>query len=623
LAVLYYSMFIRKVSKYNGRTSKKYEYLHLIESVRTEQGPRQKLVLNLGVLEMDESQYSALARRIQDILTGEESFLSLPESVEKIARQSAAKIFRKQASDHENQQTREYGLVDIESMEAEQARSIGPEYVCHTVWNELNLNEFFLSHGVKKESLPVLEALIAGRLIDAGSERRLQAWASMESGLYELAGEPLQGSLNSFYRGTDRIFGLKDELERHLARREKDLFLLKERYCFFDLTNTYFEGACRLNGKAAYGRSKEKRSDCKLVTLGMVVDEEGFAKSSNLYAGNINEPKTLEGMIQDMEKKTCGEGKEKTVVIDAGVAKAENIGWLKEHGYGYIVVNRGNAPFPYDFEGMQVVRSEPARGVEIEIKRYVQDEEVYVLCRSRKKEIKEKSMRGRMETLFLERLIYYKEGLKKERRTKTYPKMVEMIGRLKEKYSKVAKLYEIEVVPEDVVGQDLKTVKVKDIVWKKNKHYEVEEEREGSYILRSSRTDLSDKEIWDIYIMLRRIEYSFLCLKSHLGLRPNFHQLEDRMDAHMFISVVAYHLMHVIEHKLQQKKDPRTWETIKNALSTHQRVTISFNRKMTDGTVRKQLLRLSTRLEEVHADIYLKLGINGRPLPRKIMMKTE
>ncbi len=616
-------MFIRKVSKNNGRTSKKYTYLHLIESVRTEQGPRQRLVLNLGALEVDESQYSALARRIQDILTGEESFLSLPEPVEKIARQSAAKVFRKQAEEHEAQQTREYGLVDVESMEAEQARSIGPEYVCHSVWDELKLNEFFQSQGVKKESLPVLEALIAGRLIDAGSERRLQSWASMESGLYELTGDPLQGSLNSFYRGTDRIFGLKEELERHLARREKDLFSLKERYFFFDLTNTYFEGFCRLNGKAAYGHSKEKRSDCKLVTLGLVVDEEGFAKSSNLYEGNISEPKTMESMIRDMEKKTGGEGKERTVVMDAGMATAENIGWLKEHGYGYIVVKRGNVCFPYDFDGMQTMRSDPAYGVEIEIKRYEQDGEVYVLCRSRKKEIKEKSMRSRMENLLLERLLYYKEGLKKGGRVKTYAKMIEMIGRLKEKYAKVAKLYEIEVVPEDGVGEDLKAVKVKDIKWRKNEHYAVEEKREGSYILRSNRTDLSEKEIWDLYVMLRRIEYSFLCMKSHLGLRPNFHQLEDRMDAHMFISVVAYHLMHMIEHKLQQKKDHRTWETVKNMLSTHQRVTIGFNRKMTDGTVRKQMLRLSTRLEEVHADIYLKLGLNGRPLPRKIMIKTE
>lgn len=616
-------MYIRKVIKHNGRTSKIYHAIHLVESVQTEKGPRQKLILNLGAIDIDPSQYKALARRIQDILTGEQSFLELSLPIEKIASQSATKIFQKQAEEYEAGQTHEYGQIDIESFEAEQARSIGPEYVCHSVWQELKFDDFFLSHGIKKETLPVLEALIAGRLIEAGSERRLQAWASSESGLYELTGEPLQGGLNSFYHGTDKIFKLKDKLEHHLAKREKDLFSLKEQYCFFDLTNTYFEGACRLNEKAAYGRSKEKRSDCKLVTLGLVVDEQGFAKSSNLYGGNMSEPRTLESMIRDMEEKTGNKETARTVIMDAGVATKENVLWLKEHEYRHIAVHRGNAPFPYDFERMETVKSDLGKGIEISIKRYEHENELYILCRSKKKDLKEKSIRTRMENLLIERLTYYKDGLKKKSRAKTYTKVTEMIGRLKEKYSKAAKLYTIEVIPEEADGKDIKTVNVKDIRWEKNEKYAVEEERDGSYILKTDRMDLSNKEIWDLYIMLRRIEYSFLCMKSHLGLRPNFHSLESRMDAHMFISVVAYHLMHAIEYKLHQKKDPRTWETIKNILKTHVRITISFNRKMDDGKDRKQMIRLSTKLEEGHADIYLKLGLTGRPLPKKIMMNSE
>jgi hypothetical protein len=353
------------------------------------------------------------------------------------------------------------------------------------------------------------------------------------------------------------------------------------------------------------------------------VDEQGFAKSSNLYGGNMSESRTLESMIKDMEEKTKTKGKGRTVIMDAGVATKENIRWLKGHEYGHIVVHRGKAPFPYDFERMQSIRSDPGKGIEISVKRYEHEGELYVLCRSKKKELKEKSMRSRMENLLIERLTYYKDGIQKKNRAKTYAKVTEMIGRLKEKYATVAKLYTIEIVPEETDGQDVKTVKVKEIKWEKNEKYAAEEEREGSYILKTDRTDLTDKEIWDLYVMLRRIEYSFLCMKSHLGLRPNFHSLESRMDAHMFISVVAYHLMHAIEHKLHQKKDDRTWETVKNILKTHVRVTISFNRKMDDGKDRKQMIRLSTKIEEAHADIYLKLGLNGRPLPRKIMLKTE
>jgi transposase len=325
------------------------------------------------------------------------------------------------------------------------------------------------------------------------------------------------------------------------------------------------------------------------VTLGLVVDEQGFAKSSNLYSGNISEPQTLESMIADMAKKTSNDKNVQTVIMDAGMSTEENMRWLKEHKYSYITIHRGNAPFKYDFE---------------------------------KKEIKEKSMRSRIENLLVERLTYYKAGLEKRGRAKTYSKIMEMIGRLKEKYSKVAKLYTIEVVPEETDGHEMKTVNVKDITWEKNDKYAVEEEREGSYILKTDRTDLSDKEIWDLYIMLRRIEHSFLCMKSHLGLRPNFHSLERRADAHMFISVVAYHIMHAIEHRLHQKKDSRTWETIKNLLKTHNRITISFNKKMPDGKERKQMIRLSTRLEESHAEIYLKLGLDGVPLPRKLLLNS-
>jgi len=618
-------MFIRKVKKRNGRSPKLYEYLYLVESVRTEHGPRQKLILNLGALDIPQSQYKALAQRIEDILTGRESFFKIDDSIEKIAQQAANKIFRKHAKESDETSTTDYQEVDINSMNVEHCRSIGAEYVCHSIWNELKLTEFFLSHGIKKETLPIIEALILGRLISPGSERHIHQWVNQESALYELIGEPRKGGLNSFYRNTDRIFRLKDKLESHLSQTEKDLFSLKEQYCFFDLTNTYFEGSCKKNPKAAYGKSKERRDDCKLVTLGLVVDEFGFAKSSNLYSGNTNDAKTLKGMIDDLDNKTGSRKEQKTIVMDAGIASEENIKWLKGEKYHYIVVNRGKAAFEYDFEDMEVIKEGEQKEIEIKVKRYEYQNEVYILCHSKKKQQKERSIRHRMEQLFIGRLNYYKEGLSKKGRTKSYYKMIELIGRLKEKYPKVAKLYTIEIVPEKRQrnDRDMKKLKVKDILWQKRENYEYEEEKEGSYILRTDRTDLTNKEIWNLYIMLRRIEYSFLSMKSHLGFRPNFHQLERRVDAHLFISVIAYHIMHIIEYKLQQRKDNRRWATIRDLLKTHSRVTITFNRKMQDGAIAKQIIRLTTKLEETHADIYMKLNLNGKPLPRKILMKNR
>lgn len=266
-------MFIRKVKKTNGRTKKRYTYLQLVESIRTDRGPRQQLILNLGNLAIDPSQYKALAKRIEDILTGRKSFLEVDETVEKFARAAAAKIFRKQAKEIDTQVTSDFCSVDINTLQVSTPKQLGPEYVCNSIWNELGLNELFIKEGVSRQTLPLIKALVISRLIDPGSELSIKRWVENRSALYELTGIPLRHSLQSYYRGTDTIYSLKNKLEQHLSRTEKDIFSLTETMFFLDLTNTYFEGRCARNPKAKYGKSKEKRKDCKLVTLGMIVDE--------------------------------------------------------------------------------------------------------------------------------------------------------------------------------------------------------------------------------------------------------------------------------------------------------------------------------------------------------------
>lgn len=280
------AMFIKKVRKTNGRTKKHYTYLHLVESIRTERGPRQRLILNLGNLAVDISQYKSLARRIEDILTGRRSFIEVDAFIEKYAQDATKKIFKKQAEEIEMQNVCDFRSVDINSLQVSYPRSLGPEYVCHTIWNQLKLDDVFVSGGVSRTILPIIKALVISRLIEPGSELSIKEWVENRSALYELSGIPLRHSLQSYYRGTDVIYSKKKELEQHLSRKEKDLFSLKETMFFFDLTNTYFEGSCAGNKKAKYGHSKEKRNDCRLVTLGMIVDELGFSKYTELFPGN-------------------------------------------------------------------------------------------------------------------------------------------------------------------------------------------------------------------------------------------------------------------------------------------------------------------------------------------------
>ena len=385
-----------------------------------------------------------------------------------------------------------------------------------------------------------------------------------------------------------------------------------------------FEGQGAKNAKACYGRSKEKRDDCKLVTLGLIVDECGFSKYSQLFAGNQFEGETLAGMIKGLESHLPDTAKDKTIVVDAGIATKENIGWLKENGYHYVVVNRGKVPFEEEYSGMEVIREDTGKGIKVEVKRFLHEGEAYILCVSEQKVAKETSMRTRVEKLFLERLSYYKEGLSLPNRTKKYRKVMELIGKLKEKYPKASKLYDVEVKPERGKEASDPSIRAIDIVWEKKAGlYEEETEREGSYILRTDRLDLDDKEIWETYIMLEQIEYAFKSMKSSLGLRPNFHQVEERVDAHMFISVLAYHLLHIIEYRFRQKGDHRSWSTIRNVLKTHERLTIGYKVKDDDGAVKQQYIRINSKAEPEHIEIYRKLGLSVRPLSRKKLVKNQ
>ena len=223
-----------------------------------------------------------------------------------------------------------------------------------------------------------------------------------------------------------------------------------------------------------------------------------------------------------------------------------------------------------------------------------------------------------MEQLFTERLEYYRVGLTVARRTKKYSKVMELVGKLKEKYPRAAKLYDVEVKPEADKPATDKSLKAVDIVWKeKEGKYDRETTQEGSYVLRTDRVDLGDEEIWGIYRMLGQIEYAFMCMKSSLGLRPNFHQKEERVDTHMFISVVAYHLLHVIESRLGAKGDRRKWATVCNVLRTHERMTIGYRVKEDDGSIEQKYVRVNSRLEPEHLEIYRMFGLSGVPLPRR------
>ena len=590
-------MYIKKVTKTNGRSKKKYDYLHLVESVRTENGPRQRLVLNLGKLEIDPSLYKSLARRIEDILTGQKSLMDLPLELEKIARNKASQIFDKRAEEVKETESTNFRNIDLNSIEASESRSFGGEYLCDSIWNELDMNKFLKRMDIPENTIPILESLVIGRLVDPGSERYTKDWVENRSSLYELTGNPLRPSLSSFYRGGDSLFGIKNELEKHLAKKEKSLFSLNESLFFFDLTNSYFEGEARGNPKAQYGRSKEKRSDCKLVTMGMIIDELGFAKYSEMFPGNQSEAATLSEMVKAMEANFSG-STDKTIVMDAGVATEDNIKWLKENEYFYLVVSRKKKrEIP---PGVQMVpiktRNTP---VQAGILNNEETDEIELYCHSEGKEKKEEQIKTFFQERFEEELKKVNISLSKKNGIKRLDKVIERIGRLKERFKRVAYHYDVSI------KKDLETNKAVDISW----HLKEREKTEGVYVLRTNRKELKEEQIWNIHNMLTDIEDAFRCMKSELGMRPIYHKKEERGDGHIFITVLAYHILHFVRMKLRQNEIYLSWSTIREGLSTHARITTTFKRK--DGKMVH--IRKSSTANLFHKKIYSALNISCQP----------
>ena len=622
-------MYIKKVVKKNKGADKKYTYLHLVENIRTPNGPRQRLILNLGNIPIPTHQYKELANCIESLLTGQEELFSSDTVICNHATKAVQKIQQKNSQEKETRQddtkqTRDIRSIDINSLVSSEVRSIGLEYICHTAWQSLGIGQCLLDTGISPMVLPLLEALVVGRAVSPGSERHTKFWADNQSGLYELIGTPLRDSLNSYYRGGDELYRCKEALEKHISTQQRDIFSLKEKMCFFDLTNTHFEGEMKRNGKARFGRSKQKRNDCRLLTLALIIDEAGFIKRSSLYPGNQYEAHTLQTMIQDLERSNPFplNGDKPTIVMDAGIANEENIFWLQENGFHYIVVNKGKSPFSEsDMNDMSPLRISKDGSIDVSVKRWNDENEVYLLCKSKRREQKEASLHSRQEDLFIEELQYTCSGLQKKGHTKKYAKVIEKIGRLREKYPRASKHYSVEVQIEQSSDKPVDQRHAVDIVWDKKQTTATDAKNiHGCYVLRSDRIDLADNEIWSIYTMLTGIEQAFKDMKSHLGLRPNFHQKEDRCDTHMFLSVLAYHLIHTIQHTLKKAGIYENWGTIREILSTHTRMTIEcteFKIGKEDSPKGKIFVRVCSRPEPRQHKIYEALQLSPNPMKKK------
>ena len=433
----------------------------IVETVREGTQVKQRTLLNLGKdFAIEPAQWPLLAARIEQLLQGsaphQAELFHLADDVGQLLEAAAERysdlIIAKLAQPMATATPEEdFHRVNINHIEANQARSIGAETLaCHAV-RQLQLDQKLTAPGFNKIDSAAALGSIIGRMISPGSELHTHDWLQSCTGLGELLDHDYGStSLTRLYTISDRLLKHQAALEAFLAAQEQTLFDLNRRIVLYDLTNTYFEGQCAQNPKAQFGHSKEKLKCCPLVTLGLVLDGNGFPLSSQVFPGNASEPATLALMLDGRQGKNPVAGEKPVIIMAAGIASADNIAWLSERGYLYLVVNRErDVQDPRNQDHAVLVRDTGPNTVSVFRTIDAETKETRLYCYSDQKAKKEQAIRNRFHVRLEEALDKLNAGLDKKGTLKNVAKIHERIGRLREQNSRVAQDYRIEVIADD------------------------------------------------------------------------------------------------------------------------------------------------------------------------------
>jgi transposase len=503
-------MFIRPC--YRKIKGKRQAYWALVESYRTERGPRQRTVAWLGKLKDAER-------------------AGVKQAAEGGKKSSFAQL---QLFDHEDNPEPEWVEVDAARVRVENQLDFGGAWLALELMRRLRLDEFFeksLHRG--KEDIPwaqIATILVTCRLCCPSSELHIAEHYYSSTALPDLLGVPA-GKINHprLYRALDQLLPHKEALEAHLKDSLGALFALDYDLLLYDVTSTYFEGLCEGNPQAQRGYSRDKRSDCKQVCIGLVVTREGIPLGYEVFAGNRNDVTTWQEIVTTMERRYgranriwCG---------DRGMMSKANLEFMESGNRRYIIgASKGTLK---KFERQLLGEDWRTIREGLEVKMCPSPDggrETYILCRSRDRREKEKAMHERFERRIdagLEKVLASCENRKWKKEA-----IDRRIGQIMAKNSRAAGLYEVAV--EEVDGRAV-------VSWRKNEAWrQWAALNEGCYLLRTNVADWSAEDLWQAYIQLTDAEAAFRIHKSDLRIRPVWHQTEERVQAHILVCFLAY-----------------------------------------------------------------------------------
>ncbi|MBM3119937.1 MAG: IS1634 family transposase [Chloroflexi bacterium] len=613
-------MFIRRKTIISKRTGITSYYYQLVESVNTGKGPRLNVLLHIGQLDITEEERKILSTLIDHQIKGLPRQARFTDKIEQLAESIYFKYiqtFGKPLSQTSSEDA--FGELRIlkESLEIGYFRSVGAELLALHYWKALKFTRILLDCGFRKRQVELAQIAILGRLLSPGSECHTARWFNKQSSLSEFCVELRDGiTKDSLYRIGDLILEHKSEIETKLRSNLKRLHYLVDRVYLYDLTNTYFEGNKFDSLLCKRGKSKEKRDDCPLVTLALVVDQDGFPVFSRIYAGNQSEPKTLKEVMDEIRNNhedIIERLVHPMVVLDRGIATKDNIAWLKGDGYTYFVIERRNAvtDFRKEFISMEdFTESQDRKKGKLFLKKTTDNDLTRILVYSEAKALKERGMVSQRERRYLEE-VEHLIGINKSGYLLDEKKILIRIGRIKERYGSVAGGYDFCLHRDKKNQHQITRIEQIDLNRKT-----VKAEFPGCYVIETNSVGLSSEEIWGFYMKLNEVEAAFRCLKTDLGTRPIHHQNDTRVEAHLFCSVLAYSILKSIIRKLADQDIHMSWTSIKEVLSTHMRATIMF----TDPEGYRTHIRQTGQPEDEAKKLFsiLKVKVNKNQITNKV-----
>ena len=479
----------------------------MVESYRTERGPRQRVVAQLG--DMDKCGRMG----VKEVAGGNDDHI-------------------RQANLFDDSKPR-WIEVDTSRVRIERTRLFGGPWLGLQILGKLDLSQFLDSVMPQgREEIPwsmMSLVLVLSRVCDPSSELYIAEHLYERTALGDLLGVPV-GKVNDdrLYRALDALLPQKSELEKYLKGRLGDLFDLEYDLLLYDVTSTYFEGECSGNSQAARGYSRDHRPDCKQVCIALVVSKCGMPLAYEVFDGNRNDSTTVAEIVESIESKYGSASR--IWVMDRGMVSEENIEFLKQRSQRYILGTSKSQLRRFERElltsGWETIRD----GLEVKLCPCPDGDETFILCRSADRHEKEKAMHERFEKRIEAGLEKIAETC---RRYKQKPSIIERrIGRLLGQNSRAAGLFKIDV--KDNNGRA-------ELVWSKVDSWrDWSALSEGCYLLRSNITDWTAEELWKAYIQLTEAEAAFRITKSDLAIRPIWHQREERVQAHVLVCFLAY-----------------------------------------------------------------------------------